>query len=397
MNVLVTTSTFPRWQNDSGPLFVLELCQQLARRGLNITVLAPHAEGAQKFEVMGGIKIYRYQYLPSKLEELSYDGGILAKLRKNKWNAWQVPFFLLAQLCSLEKIIRKEKIDIIHAHWLIPQGLIAAIYKKFFNPKIKIICTSHGSDMMALKGFWFGWMKKFVIREADKLTVVSSALKLEVAQLDSKACVEVLSMGVDLTQFTPERYAREIRRKHAIDGPFLLFVGRLSEEKGVEYLLNAMPEIIKFFSSVKLLIIGSGALEERLKTICVNLKIQEKVIFVGAIAHEALPPYYATADILVGPSTREGFGLVFVEALGCECVVVASDLEGIADIIKDGKTGFLVRSADARSIAEQVIRLLADKAFGKTVARQGRQYVLEHFSWDVIAERYNHLLRMEHA
>ena len=392
MNVLVTTSTFPRWRNDPGPSFVFDLCRQLASHGLNITVLAPHAEGTQKLEVMEGIKVYRYQYLPAAMEGVSYDGGILARLRENKWGVWQVPFFLLAQLRSLGEIVRREKIDVIHAHWLIPQGLVAAVYKKFFNRRIKLVCTSHGSDLMALKGFLFDQMKKFVVRQTDHVTVVSHALKREVERLVPGAPIEVLPMGVDLKRFTPERYSGEIKRKYSVEGPFLLFVGRLSEEKGLEYLLNAMPQIIKSFPSVKLLVVGSGVLEDRLKMICVDLNIRERVVFVGALTHEALASYYATADVLIGPSLREGFGLVFAEALACECAVVASDLPGIVDIIRDGKTGFLVRPADSRGIADQVTRLLADKSSAKTVARQGRQYVTEHFSWDMVGGEYARLL-----
>lgn len=393
MNVLVTTSTFPRWENDPGPSFIFDLCRQLARRGLNIMVLAPHARGAQRFEVMEGIKVYRYQYLPAAWEGLSYDGGILAKLRKNKWGVWQIPFFLLAQLRSLMEIVRKERIDVIHAHWLIPQGLIAAIYKKFFNPGIEVVCTSHGSDIMALKGFLFDWIKGFVVRHADKLTVVSDALKKEVQRIDSRVPVEVLPMGVDLKQFTPERYSEEIKRGYSIEGPFLLFVGRLSEEKGIGYLLNAMPQIIKSFPSVKLLVVGSGVLEERLKTICADLNVREKVIFAGAIAHEGLPVYYATADILIGPSLREGFGLVFVEAMACGCPVVVSDLSGISDIIENGKTGLCCRPADSIDIAHKVILLLKDAQLRQTLRQAGREQVIAKFGWDTIAKRYAQFLR----
>lgn len=392
MNVLVTTSTFPRWLDDTGSPFVFELCRRLRDQGLAVVVLAPHAYGAQKFEVMGGIKVYRYQYLPSTLEGVSYGGGILSRLRKNRWNVWQIPFFLTAQLCALRKIIRQERIDVIHAHWLIPQGLVAAIYKKFFNHRIRVVCTSHGSDLMALKGFLFNGIKKFTIRQSDRVTVVSNVLKEEVRRLVPAVSVEVLPMGVDLTLFTPARYSEEIKRKYAINGPFLLFVGRLSEEKGVEYLLNAMPEIIRSVSSVKLVVVGNGVMEEYLRKMCVDLNIQQRVVFAGAMTHEALPPYYATADILIGPSLREGFGLAFVEALACGCAVVASDLPGIADIIVDEKTGLCFRPGDSPDIAHHIIRLLKDTNLRQMVRRQGREHVIAKFGWDGIVQRYRQLI-----
>lgn len=392
MNVLVTTSTFPRWVDDTGSPFVYELCRRLRDQGLNVVVLAPHACGAQKFEVMEGIKVYRYQYLPSTLEGVSYGGGILSRLRENRWNVWQIPFFLTAQLCALKKIVEKEKVDAIHAHWLIPQGLVAAVYKKFFNHRIRVVSTSHGSDLMALKGFLFDRIKKFVVRQSDKVTAVSTALKEEVRRLVPGVSVEVLPMGVDTARFTPDHYSEAIKTRYGIRGALFLFVGRLSEEKGTEYLIRAMPEVLRKFPLAKLLLIGGGPLEDRLKRLCLDLNVQANVIFVGAVQHESLPAYYATADVLIGPSLREGFGLVFVEAMACGCPVIVSELPGISDIIKNEETGLCCRPADSLDIAQKIIFLLENPQLRQTFRQKGREQVVAKFRWDMIAKCYAQLL-----
>src|SRR3989338_9135663 len=96
--ILVTATTFPRWKNDTEPAFVYELSRRLAKKGHDITVLAPHHKGAKKFEIMDGMKVYRFQYFwPSSLEKLCYDGGILPNLRKYIIAKIEVPFLLLTE------------------------------------------------------------------------------------------------------------------------------------------------------------------------------------------------------------------------------------------------------------------------------------------------------------
>ena len=83
MRILVTASTFPRWQGDTEPPFVFELCRRLQKRGVDIDIIAPHAPGAKAMEVMDGINVYRYRYGPERLEVLAYQGGILANLKRH--------------------------------------------------------------------------------------------------------------------------------------------------------------------------------------------------------------------------------------------------------------------------------------------------------------------------
>lgn len=392
MNVLVTTSTFPRWPNDAGSPFVYELCQRLKEQGLNVVVLAPHARGARKLEAVEGIKIFRYQYLPEMLEGLTYDGGILSNLRANKFNYLGVPFFLFFQLWAIRRVVKAEQIKTLHAHWILPQGLVAALYKRMFNPRMKIVCTAHGSDLLALRSPFLRWLKRLALREIDRLTVVSHALEDEVRQLAVDIPVEVLPMGVDLAHFTPDHYSDAIKEKHGVQGELLLFVGRLSEEKGIEYLIKAMPQILVRLPAAKLLIVGSGPLENKLRALVEKTGIAANVVFVGSVAHWSLAEYYATADVLIGPSLREGFGLVFVEAMACGCPVIASDLPGVADIIEDGKTGFCIRPRDSQAIAGKTIEVLQDRSLREQVKSQARADVAARFSARSAAARYKEIL-----
>ncbi|MDO8549249.1 MAG: glycosyltransferase, partial [Ignavibacteria bacterium] len=115
--ILVMASTFPRWKNDTIPPFVYELSKRLVSN-FDVYVLAPHFKGAKKYEVMDGMKVYRFQYLPEKFETLAGSGGILPTLKKNKLNYLQIPFFLIAEFFALRKLVREINPNKIHAHWI---------------------------------------------------------------------------------------------------------------------------------------------------------------------------------------------------------------------------------------------------------------------------------------
>jgi len=161
-NILVFTSTFPTFiEGDATPPFVYELSKRLAQKeGFHIVVLTPFRKGSKVFEERDGLRIYRFKYGFTSLCE----GGILPNLKKNKFLFFQVPFFLFFAFVNLAKIVKKEKIDIIHAHWIIPQGFISVLYKKLFRKKeLKIICTSHGSDLFGLQNPFMKKIKKIFV------------------------------------------------------------------------------------------------------------------------------------------------------------------------------------------------------------------------------------------
>src|SRR3989338_6473945 len=175
-NVLVLATTFPRWKNDTEPNFVYTLSNLLAKKGYNITVLAPHHYKAKKFELMGNIKVYRFPYFyPLKFQKLCYEGGILENLKKSFLAKIQVPFLLISEYFYTIKLIKKEKIDIIHAHWLLPQGFVAAIIKKLY--KISFVSTAHAGDVFPINSSALKILMRFTIKNSSYVTVNSNFTK----------------------------------------------------------------------------------------------------------------------------------------------------------------------------------------------------------------------------
>jgi len=391
--VLVLTSTFPRWENDPEPAFVFELSRRLGA-AFDVTVLAPRSPGSKMRENMDGLHVIRFSYFFRRWENLAtHRGGILNRLRSNPFNYLLMPLFLTGQLLALVRLLRHERFALIHAHWLIPQGLIAVLGLIFARYRIPLLCTSHGGDLFALRGPIFQHLKCWVMDQSQALTVVSRAMQnivVGMGVLPDK--VQVISMGVDLRhRFTPDP---TVERSTSSE---LLFVGRLVEKKGLRILLEAMPKVLAKHPAIHLTVAGAGPLEAELFELVQKLGISDKVDFLGMVSQSKLPALYRRATLAIFPfvvaksGDQEGFGLVQVEAMGCGCPVIAGDLPAIHDSITHEESGLLVPPGNPEVLADTIIRALIEPDLCSRLANEGRKRVIEQFDWEVVVEKYAEL------
>jgi glycosyltransferase involved in cell wall biosynthesis len=393
--VLVFSSTYPRWENDTSPPFVHELTKRLVA-DFNIIVLAPHYPGALTREKMDGVSIFRYRYFLGKFEILAGETSTLPTLKKKK-HLWLIlPFFILSGLFHLLYLCAKFKVDLVHAHWVVPQGLQATLIWKL--TKVPFIVTSHGADIFGTQGRIWHLIKKMVFNNARAITAVSKKIKDEIHVNFSSTSIEIVSMGVDSQLFSPVKKNPALRKHYGINGDFLLFTGRLSEKKGVTYLIQAMPLVIQSHPQAKLLIVGKGELKSELHKLVKKLRLEEIVTFTGAVPNKKLPSFYATADLFIAPSTKtnsgdiEGFGLTFVEASMAGCLIVGTKSGGICDILIDKETGFLVEDKNSAQLAETIIYVLLNKDALQEIRVKARQRAIAKFDWPVIAAKYSEIL-----
>ncbi|MGY8814421.1 MAG: glycosyltransferase [Gammaproteobacteria bacterium] len=393
MRILVVTSTFPRWNSDTEPAFIFDLCKYLQRQGLVIDVLAPHAHGAKKHEILDGVTVYRYQYFISIMQNLTYSGGIMANLKNNPLNYLLVPFLLIFQIIALFRRLRSTDYQLIHAHWLIPQGFTCALLNSLPGKNIgSLICTSHGGDLYSLDNTIINKIKKWTIDKCDNFCVVSSAMKKKAAALGiAEDKVSIMPMGVDLDNlFIPVPGVDRLRKR-------LIFVGRLVEKKGVTCLLDAMVDVVNKFPDIELLVVGDGPLRCSLEKQASNLELNNNVNFYGSVQQHQLPDLYSSASIAVVPSIidssgdQEGLGLVIIEAMGCNCAIIASSLEAIRDVI-DRQSGLLVTPGKPKELADKICYLINNPVLRRNMASIGREKALAHFNWTIAGNRYLQLM-----
>jgi glycosyltransferase involved in cell wall biosynthesis len=391
--ILVLTSTFPRWKGDFTPPFVYELEKRLTK-DFEIHILAPHYQGAKKEEMMEGLHVHRFQYFwPTQWQKLCDASGILPNLKKNKLLYTQAATLIVFELITAIKFCKKDKFDLIHAHWIIPQGLIALIINKLFG--LPYIVTSHGGDIFGLQGKMMSIIERWTINNSSELIVVSKAIKKKVLTIGVRndLGIKVISMGVDKEKFNPQRYNEKLKKQYGIKGPFLLFVGRLAEKKGVKYLILAMKDVVREIPKAKLLIIGTGTLEKELKILTKNLHLENNILFLGGIPNHQLPKYYVTADILVVPSIQTEFGdvegvpVVLIEGLASGKVIIASSVGGIPEVITHNINGLLVPEKESQSLAQSIIDVLINDELKSKLEKEARKSSRK-YDLKIIAEKF---------
>lgn len=382
--LLVLSSTYPRWANDSEPGFVHELSKRFTG-SFDVHILCPHSTGAMIRERLDNVTIYRFRYAPSRWESLVQGGGILENLNKSRWKWLLLPTFFAAMTWHTCRLVRRLRPSIVHVHWIIPQGLAvlgARVLATRFPP---VIITSHGSDLYRLQGKLLIKLKQKVLAQANAVTVVSRAMRQDAITLGvTPERLHVLPMGVDfIGRFTPGNPALRSSDK-------LLFVGRLVKQKGLIHLLEALPEVLRHQPSVRLLVAGDGPEHPLLQQYTERLDLADRVQFLGALSQDTLPSLYRNVALTIAPFTgREGLGLVTLEAIGCGCPVIVSNLEAISDLLDpqlDARN--LVPPGDSTILANRIVQALSDPETYRQSALEQRSRLAGKFDWKVAAKKY---------
>lgn len=393
--LLIVSSTFPRYKNDHMPRFIHDLGQALCAHFSEVHVLAPGAKGAKKSEDMSGMKIHRYTYMyPGKLQVLAYDLGMIQNLKKYPWAWLTVPFFLGIQILSIIKLCKRHGIKTVNSHWLVFQGLAAALARK--RVEFRHVLHIHAGGLFAVRRLPPCIGKKlarFIVARSDKIICASNFIKASLDDwigFDSRA--SVCCMGVDTVLFSESAVSGE-------QADSIAYIGRLVEKKGVGYLLEAMSYVFKENPGVTLKIIGTGQLEEALKAKAEELGlIPGPVEFLGRKMHKEIVRYIAESRVVVVPSIvdrrgeTEGMPTVILEALAMGKRVVASDVAGASDVIRHGENGWLARPQDAIDLSKKILQALNDS--NPEITRQALATAAYH-SWPKLAERYAKFLMLD--
>ncbi len=394
LTILMVSSSYPRYSGDTASIFIKYLANALANADMSISVVAP-GPGDVSSKVDSDPDVYRFRYFIPGLERLAYGSGILPNLKRNPFLWIEVPFFMLAMLVRTFFIARRIRPDVIHAHWLLPQGPIALIVGKLLD--IPVITTAHGADAFGLRGNLFSYLKKMVVRRSNAWTSNTKATASSFSDNYRESNHNIIPMGVDIDKYS--QGDRTILRSDIDeDKKIILFVGRLVKKKGVDSLLKAfaiLPSDIR--ENVLLWIVGDGDQRNYLNRLSHELNIQDDVSFFGRIGNDLLPNYYATADLFVGPSTTtdygdtEGQGIVFAEAAASHLCVLATNSGGIPEVIVDGETGILVPPDDYSKLSKEMAKLLSDKEMRDTLAENAYDIVSRVFDWNSIANQFRDL------
>lgn len=279
----------------------------------------------------------------------------------------------LQAIKDLKRVIKEEKPQILHSHFVTSYSLIAAL--SGFHPLVESVW---GSDVYIYpkKSFLHKWLVKYTLSKADKVLSTSNVMARETAKYTNKE-IEITPFGVNTQHFC--------RTKERPKDKFIIkSVKSISQNYGTEYLIRAFAEVVKRHPNLdcSLELIGKGPFLAKMTLLTWSLGIEDKVKFRGYISNEKLAQELENCSIACYMSISESFGVSAIEAMACECPVVASNADGFTEVIEDGVTGIIVPRKDYMAAADAIEKFIINRELVDKMGKAGRERVCKLYNWD---------------
>ncbi len=344
-----------------------------------------HTQKWAKYFAKNGHDVHIISFLDSKIEGVAvhhvklFAPGVIN--HSFSTSATVKKMLYLLHVGEIKKLIKKIQPDILHSHYATSYGILGALTN--FHP---FVISVWGSDILDFpkQSRFRATLIKWILDKADHVTATSRMLTTEVKlYLKKNKKTSTIPFGVDVDRFSPKLSGSEQ------DTVTIGIVKSLEEKYGIEFLIRAFELCLKKKPNLQLRVIGSGVLLEKLTNLIKTFKIEEKVVFKGFVENVKIPEILNEMDVFVMPSIMdsETFGVAVVEASACGLPVIASNIGGLPEVVRDNETGFLVEPENIEAIAEKILLLAKDQNLRHQMGTKGRQFVLEHYNWSENADQ----------
>jgi teichuronic acid biosynthesis glycosyltransferase TuaC len=382
----VLSHNFPTVVNPAAGTFVLEQACALRSLGIEIIPVAPTPWPPPFLGFIPNVRKYRLMPACTNIRQFSVEHPRILLLPRSTLFSCLGFFYFLGSRKVISKVVREQRIDLIHAHTIMPDGFAAIMFSRKF--KVPVVCTVHGSDVNLYpdRSPATRWATKWALARVGRLMAVSEHLKANIFRLVGHRQVEVVPNGADSDVFNSVS-KDQARAKLGLPSQqeILVFVGRLAEVKQIPVLLEAMQRLSR--PNMHLYLVGDGELKGQLMALAQQLGVAERCSFVGSRSHEEIPLWFSAADCFVLCSRMEGSPTVLPEAMMCGVPIVATAVGGIPEVIKHRETGLLVPTGDCLTLAEAINLVMTDKTLAAGVARRATALALARFTWKANAEK----------
>ena len=399
MKVCLLTHRYPCFPTDTTAPFIESIAETLQEHGVDVTVLTPDTPKLDRTATDHNVDLQTYRYFfPRRLQQLGYSNTLVNDCKMKKYVYLLAPFLFLSGIFHLIRLTYKHRFDVIHAHWLLPDGFIAAIAAKWCQ--VPLVLTVHGSDLFVAKlNPFFKWMSKWTLKQTVKVTSSSPTFLQMVETLGAgkeKQCL--INHGTTPAEFPPAGHQQlvDLRERLSIPKDHLIIfsLGRIVLKKGFEYLIAAVPQIQEKYPNVTVIIGGDGSDLPRLKSIAKEQGVSVSIRFPGTISRAEVSVYFHLCDIFTLPAVFDpkgnvdGCPIVIMEAMACRKPVVVTDISGIPEAVLHEKTGFLVAEKDPDALASAIVSLLRDPEKRTRFGSAGHQRLLNELTWAKTIEQF---------
>jgi glycosyltransferase involved in cell wall biosynthesis len=365
IKICILSHLYPVSRKDYKGIFVRDLAFSLVAKGFDVHVVTPLRPGAQKKEISDGIKIHRYAFYGwEKGRQLGQVKGL--------------PILMLGSLIAVGilksvHLVIKHKIDLLHAYWIVPGGFMAVITGMLTRKPI--VATAAGSDLnIAAASRVVALFARFTLKRLSALISVSrplaeKALALGISQ--SKSMVIPGPVGIDM-----ETYASPAcLKKRALKKIQLLYTGNLESPKRVDTIIRAAGHLNTKGVEFHLTIAGEGLLQADLENLAVSLGIKTHVEFKGRVEHDKIPELMQASHVFLHCSENEGLPVAIMEAMAAGLPVIAANVGGVPELVKNEVTGYSFNFDDDKGFADRIVQLSNDDQTRMKMGHQARAFV----------------------
>ena len=359
---------------DPVPSHTVKWINSLSEAGIEILLFGLSEYNYELYNRDINIEIYK---TPNSIKYRT-DGSILKSL-------------YLSAYPSLRNILKKFEPDILHSYYASSYGLLGSLCR--FHP---FLISVWGNDVFDFpkKSFIHKFILQSILTKPDEIFSTSKVMAKETSRYTKKK-IEIVPFGVDTEVFKPGKVKSIFNENDVIIGT----VKALEYNYGIENLIKAFFILEEKYKNVslKLLIVGGGSLENKLKEQAKLFIEKGKIVFTGHVPYNKVHEYHNMIDIAVFPSVSESFGVSVIEASACEKPVIITDVGGMPEIVDNNITGIIVKSLDENKLAEAIGKLIIDKNLRRGMGEKGRKKVIKDFYWknnvDKMISHYESVLK----
>lgn len=343
---------------------VEEIGQRLAAWGHVVRVLTFNPDGCPPHEVVRGIEVVRLPAIDLQ-PLLGVPAAINGRLRIGNY---------------------LEDADVIHVHNLF---FLLSLLTVAARPAAPVVTTMHLGSLENLPGLtgvgarlYERTLGRLILERSERVSAVSPAGSRNAERIGYDGEVRVIPNAVDIARFRPPTGMADPNGH----GPSVLFLGRFSRNKGPQFLLEAIPQVLRQVPNAHFQFVGDGPMREFMARRLRELRLNGQARMNGHVPD--VVPVLQGADVVVRPSLTEGMPLAVMEAMACGRTIVASRVPGTEDVIRDGETGILVRPGDVGSLTDGILQAVSDRGRSVQIGQRARDWAVRQMTWDSIARQY---------
>lgn len=363
VKILMITNSYPDHAESYRGIFIRKLGHELIRQGLDVIVLTPRVYQRSPYqENDGGIRVHRFWY-PSGGRPLGQSGAIPV-----------IPMllYMLSGLFKAVALIRRERPNVIHGHWIVPTGLIAALAGRLL--RVPVVNSAHGMDVRISAHRPVGYLFDLAVALSSAVTVVSEAMKGRPSLTEAAT----IPCGVDEGFFAVQSGEREDR---------IISTRSLEPIYDLETLIRAAPLVLEGVPDAKFTVIGSGSQAAMLEALAVDLGVRDRIDFLGRLENADIPGQMGRAKIYVSTSLADGTSISLLEALAAGLLPVVANIDANHPWVKHEQTGFLFKPHDPQDLAENILRAFTCP-LGSSSRNEYKDYLCKELSSVSIARKY---------